>query len=430
MQRKYWHFYWPLAVTGLVMLLGTQFQNGVLASYGDPARELSTYAYAGSTVFTFNALLVFVPQMTNVLARTRRGHRMCLRFTVAVCLAATAPVVLVALTGFGGGFLAWWFQLDGEALPVVLSYIRLLAPLILVNGLVQHYLGMLVQARRTGTVTVLNIVKTVALIGALLGAKLFGFSAVRTLTAAMLFSSGLHLVLTYAMYRLLHRFPDGEATVRLTYRQVFAFFWPVGTTSLMFAFSRPVLFSFVSRTADGEATVAALQVAFSFAMMFHNPLNQFRHLFVTFGDRDAAGKLRFMAAVTAALMAIMVLVAFTPVSRWIFHGLMNVRDELLDFACGALMVLCATPLVISIRNYFHGLLLIRRRTAGMAVGGVFRVLAIYAGSWLAYHTGLLNYAAAAAILQLGFLAEAIVSAVFSRRTPAEPPPPLEALGPM
>ena len=78
MQRQYWKFYWPLALMGLVMLLGKQFENGVLASYDDPARMLATYAFACGVFFPFNALLVFVPQMVNVLARSQRGRRVCL----------------------------------------------------------------------------------------------------------------------------------------------------------------------------------------------------------------------------------------------------------------------------------------------------------------------------------------------------------------
>lgn len=44
MQRQYWRFYWPLALTGMVTLVGRQFQNGVLASYEDAAGELAAFA--------------------------------------------------------------------------------------------------------------------------------------------------------------------------------------------------------------------------------------------------------------------------------------------------------------------------------------------------------------------------------------------------
>ncbi len=33
MFRQYWKFYWPLALTGLVLLAGKQAQNGVLAGF-------------------------------------------------------------------------------------------------------------------------------------------------------------------------------------------------------------------------------------------------------------------------------------------------------------------------------------------------------------------------------------------------------------
>ena len=45
-QAQYWAFYWPLALTGAVTVLGTQIQNGVLARMEDAAAILAAYAVA------------------------------------------------------------------------------------------------------------------------------------------------------------------------------------------------------------------------------------------------------------------------------------------------------------------------------------------------------------------------------------------------
>ena len=421
MQRQYWKFYWPLALMGLVMLLGKQFENGVLASYDDPARMLATYAFACGVFFPFNALLVFVPQMVNVLARSQRGRRVCFRFTLAACLGISVPVVAAGFSSPGKAAIAWFFDLDGQTLATVIRYVRFMLPLVVIRGMRQYYIGMLVQARQTVTVTLLQVVHVTVMIGVLLLGLYRGWPAVTTLVAAQLVASGVAVASSWWMYRLRYRLPQRREHEDLTYAQVLRFFWPVAMTSGMFAFSRPILYAFVNRTAAGVAAVAALRVAFDLGMIFHAPLNQFRNLFTTFGDGDLAGKRRFMGRITLGLTVAMVLVAFTPLGRLAMQGLMDLRGEVLDFACQVLMVLCATPLVISIRNYFHGHLLTRRRTGGMAAGGVARVLVIYALSWLLYHAGLFNHVFAAAVLQVGFAAEAVLSARFARPVPAGTP---------
>ncbi len=422
MQRQYWRFYWPLALTGLMMLLGRQFQNGVLASYEDAARELATFAFAMSIFMSFGALLVFVPQMANVLARSPRGHAVCLRFTVAVCLLITLPVALAAYWAPGGVLVAWIFDLDGQTKRTVVQYLRFLTPLILIAGLRQYYTGMLIQARRTGTVTLLNVVALLGLIGMLLVGLWRGWRAVPTLALAKIVSDGLHTALAVLLYALRYRRPARPEHEDLTYRDVLAFYWPVALTSLMFALSRPILYAFLGRTREAIVTVAATRVAFDFSMVFGSAINQFRHFFVTFGLRDAAGVRRFMMRATIAVVVLMVLVVFTPLTGLILRGLLNIPDDVLARAVQALRILCIWPLAMALRNYFHGQLLTRRRTGGMAAGGACRVAAVYVASWLLHGIGWLDPASAAAILVLGFLAEAVTAACFARLIAAEPAP--------
>jgi hypothetical protein len=318
----------------------------------------------------------------------------------------------VALLPVGERVIAAIFSHDAPSLRLVVQYLRALLPLIVVNGLRQYYTGMLVQDLHSRAITVLNLVYLGAMIGLLLMGRHLGWRALPTLAVAQVASAALHLALLALLYVTRYRLPRTPQHEDLTYGQVMAFFWPVATNSLMFALSRPVLYAFINRSADAVVTIAALRVAFDFAMLFQNALNQFRHLHVTFGESDPVGVRRFMARVMLAATGIMAAIAFTPLSTLIFRDLMNVDGRPLELATQALMVLCATPLVITIRNYFHGQLLCRRRTRGMAVGGIFRVVAIYAASWLLYRMGYLNHVTAGVALQLGFLAEAVCCAPF------------------
>ena len=77
------------------------------------------------------------------------------------------------------------------------------------------------------------------------------------------------------------------------------------------------------------------------------------------------------------------------------------------------------PVVIIARNYFHGTLMVKRRTGGMAVGGVIRVLAIAVLAQGAFAAGWLDHVVAAFILLLGFVAETVVVLVGHTRLTRE-----------
>jgi len=421
-RRAYWRFYWPLALTGLVILLGRQFQNGVLARYEDAARELATWAFAMSVFMPFQALLVFVPQMANVLARSGRARAVCLRFTVGMGLVLTLPVAVAAFSGWGQAVVAPIFRLNESTAAKVALYLRFLTPLVLIGGLRQYYAGLLIQARRTGTIMVLHGVAAATMIGMLLAGWRLGWGPVRTLALAHLVSATLHMVLAILMYALRYRPPDRPEHELLRYREVLAFFWPVAVTSLMFAVSRPVLYAFLNRTRDGIQAVAATRVAFDFSMIFGSAINQFRHLYVTFARSDLPAVRRFMLRVMVVVVALMALVVFTPLIEWILRVVLGDRVHLMGRAVEALRVLCVWPVVMTMRNYFHGQLLLRRRTGGMAAGGLCRALVIYGLSRALYEAGYLDHTLAAAVLVAGFLAEAVVAAAFARFGPAEPAP--------
>ena len=187
--QKYWRFYWPLVLTGLVTILAAQFQNGVLAAYADAEREIATFALASSTFQFLNACLLFVPHMTNVMVRSGRSRKRCFRFTVAAGVSLSLPLLFLGFAPAGSTFIAWAFGLDASTLPQVLAYLRLLTPLLLVNGLRHYCSGLLVQAKKTRTVTVLGVVHASALIACLLLGLRKGWSPVLTLSGAMLAAS-------------------------------------------------------------------------------------------------------------------------------------------------------------------------------------------------------------------------------------------------
>jgi len=58
------------------------------------------------------------------------------------------------------------------------------------------------------------------------------------------------------------------------------------------------------------------------------------------------------------------------------------------------------------RNYFHGRLMVERRTAGMAAGAILRVAGIYGACQLLFSLGWLNHVTASFVLILGFVIEA------------------------
>jgi hypothetical protein len=405
---QYWRFYWPLAFTGVAMVLGVQFQNAALARYPEAVREIAIFALGYSTFGFFRASLSFIAQLSNVFARSPGGTGRCHRFVSAASLIIVLPLVLLGHSAAGGDVLGGLYGIDSDLTSRVQEYLVYLAPIILLGAQRFFYTGLLVQARLTGWVTNLNLLfLAIEIIGLIVGFTL-GFRAVYVLVGAETLAIVCQLLATLWVKRRFYRLPRDPEHSQVTYRELIGFFVPVSMTGVMFALSRPVLYAFVSRVPNGILTIAALRVAFDFSMIFQATANQFRHFFVTFGLDDLEAKRRFMALIGIAITLIMLTFALTPLSAWVWQDLMRIPDDVRELAVQVFLIMCGMPAVIIVRNYYHGRLMVERRTAGMAVGSLLRVMSIYLSALLCAHLGWLNHISASVILLLGFVVETAV----------------------
>jgi hypothetical protein len=404
----YWKFYWPLALTGVVMVLGVQFQNGALARYPEAVTELAVFALGYSTFGFFRASLNFIAQLSNVFARSPTGTRLCHRFVFAASTIIVLPLLFLGHSELGAHALAALYRTDDAITARVQEYLVYLAPIVLLGAQRFYYNGLLVQARLTGWVTVLNVVFLSTEIGGLVTGFTLGLKPVLVLVGSETLAIVVQLAVTLWIKARFYRPPEKPEHEDLTYRELIAFFIPVSMTGVMFALSRPVLYAFVSRTPHGLLAIAAMRVAFDFSMIFQASANQFRHFFVTFGLDDLAAKRRFMTLVGLGITGIMLVFALTPLSDAIWQNLMAIPEDVRALAVQVILIMCLMPGVIIVRNYYHGRLMVERRTAGMAVGSLARVAGIYVASQLLFSAGWLNYLTATAVLIGGFVIETVV----------------------
>ena len=410
-QARYWAFYWPLALTGAVTVLGTQIQNGVLARMEDAAAALAAYAVAQAVLSLFNAAQAFAPQLTTRFARGPEATARVRGFILGISLALAGLVALLAT--FGQPLIIASFSLSPALQAQTFAFLLALAPLVWLNGLRFYLIGRLIQQERTGRVTVLNGVHLTVLIVSLAAGLALHLGPVLTLVGAQALAGLVHATLAIGALR-----PGAEAAAGSeaeseelpSYQRLRAFFGPVVLTGIMFALSRPILYAAIGGTGDGILTIAALRIAFDFTFFFQQAANQFRHFFVTFGLDAMAEKRRFMIRVALGLTLAMALTAFTPLGPLLIAEGIGAEAEVTRRALAALQVMTLLPLLIILRNLFHGILMVEERTGGMALGSILRVLTIAGLAQLLAPVGLLTPSTAAWTLLAGFATETAVVA--------------------
>ena len=396
-------------------MLSVQFQNAALAKYPNAVTELAVLALAYGVFSFFNASLQFIAQLSNVYARSPHATRQSWRFVVLASTLIMVPLAVIAGTHAGMALISNIFSINVNLTGRVGEYLTLLCPLILLNGQRHYFSGLLVQAKLTGWMTTINFIY----LGVVIATLLTGLALAVKPTYVVVGAETLGVIvmlalLLWARYRL-YQPPKNSEHEAVTFRELWGFFVPVSTTGVMFALSRPILFAFVARTPDGIATIAALRVAFDFSMIFQQAANQFRHFFISFGFDDLPSKRRFMLVVGAGITVIMLIFSLTPLHSLLWGSFMGLPPKLVSVSRDATIIMCLMPAIIIYRNYFHSQLMMARQTSGMAFGGIVRVIGIYACAQLLFSVGWLDHVAAAFILILGFVIEAVIAKMSSQR---------------
>lgn len=404
---KYWSFFWPLAIMGMVTILAGQFQVAYLARNPDGTYWLAIFAIGSSLYLLLHAPLNFIPQMTNVFVRSPHARRVTRSFIFWTGLVLCLPIALVAWTPLGRPLVSLLFATDPETTENAVEYIGFLTPIMLIDAMKHYYSGLLIQCYRTRVVSLLNFLYVAAVALFLYTGFQLEWRPLPTVAGSLLIGSAVHMILLGVACRFLYRLPPDRRHEDLRTKELWTFYWPIAFTGMMFGMSRPLLFFFLARADNAVEALAAMRVAFDVNFFFVGMMNQFRNLYVTFGKEDMRGVWNFSLVILAILVAILALIGFTPVGYFIFGTLLGVSGPVLHMAIQCTLVLGLVPFAMTLRNYYHGLSMIRRTTGRMGVGGVLRIALIFVVGMFLTWTGWVNHITVGFLLFVGFMAEAL-----------------------
>ena len=413
--RRYWAFYWPLALTACILLFGMQIFNAVLARYPDAERELAVFAYATSIIQFLEVATAFMPQMVMVYGRSAAARYRVLRFCMLAGLLFSGFALFLGGTALGRSWITAVYQVEGELLDDISLYLLCLFPTILLRSCFHYFAGLLTQNDRT------RWVSASAFIGVALGVIfcLYGYysswEAIPTLVSAQLSASLGMLFCAALAYRRYYKAAPETEFEEPSYNDLFRYFWPVSLTGMSFGLGRPLIYAFVSRTPDALITIAALRVGLDFFMISQMALNQFRSLIPSLGLDNLREKQRFIAGVTAVFTLLMAIVVFSPLDQLVLRQLLGLNEVLYIQVKQTLVVVVATPVILAVRNYFHGILLVHKRTKGIALGSACRILTIFVCCWLFLMAGVLNGWTAPLSMVLAFFVETAVVYFMARK---------------
>lgn len=412
-------FLLPLAITSIVVELGSQVLNGGMARVPQATQTLAAYGLAWGLILFLSSPLGQAKELGLALVVDRDSLVSVRAFVVIAGLALMAGVASLTLTPLGDWVIEGLHGIDRELGAVVRIALLWLVPYPLIKGLALFHAGLLLRVRHTEVVsyaTLTNLLLSIAAVFVLVGLPGVQAQPIRLPVVVTYIGILVELailvggVLRYVPAARRHPVSLDAGRPRLTWGAIVRFFWPLALIMLIQELSRPLINLFVARGPDATTALAILAVIYTLGRIPYGWLNELRNLAAAFGDEAGSrGRIRrFTVACGLVSLAMMVLLFWTPLRDVILEQWIGVPHELAMGARLPLFLFTFFSFAVTARAYYHGIGLAERRTQALAPSAPARLVAILLTLTLLPRLGVSGATLGVAALLSGFSGEALV----------------------
>lgn len=418
---RFARFLFPLALTSVLLEIGTQALNAGMARVPNATTTLAAFGVAWGLVLFLTSPLAQARELGMVMGDGPAARQQVRRFVLLVGLLLWLGLGLLALTGVGHYAIEDLHNIDGDLAAAVRYVLLWLMPYPLIRGLSLYHAGLLIRHRRTALVSyaiISSMVVSVATVFLLLQVDWVLAVPMRLPILGVYASIIVELaIILWGYRRMVRALPVAARAVSTvqpisvapTFGAILRFFWPLAFIMMIQEFSRPLINLFVSRQSDGPEALAVLAVVYILGRVPYGWLNDTRNLASAF--REEADSLhhirRFIAGCALLSALIMGLLFWTGLRDLILLRLIGLEPLLAAMSRTPLHLFTAFSVVVAIRAYYHGLGLVERRTAALAPSAPLRLAAIWSTLVVLPFFAVSGATLGVAALFSGFLAEAI-----------------------
>jgi len=199
---------------------------------------------------------------------------------------------------------------------------------------------------------------------------------------------------------------------KVTFRQLLAFFIPLGIASSLVTISHVIINSTLARSANPEIIIASYALPLSILGITERPAVLMRQTCSALvRDRISFRAMSvFSWYILASILLLGALICYTPVGKWVFLHFFGVEVPMVQPMVEVYRILMFVSIFSGLRCIYHGIIIFNMRTKWLTIGMVIRLISMYSLSLYFIQTNQVNSGKVGAVIFLtGMVVEAAVS---------------------
>jgi hypothetical protein len=353
-------FFFPLLLNVQLMSVSHSVINAGLARQTDYITAL-----AGFSVAMVLHLFLASPSYQNhtvtiAMARGRKSLRSITIFVLLVASYVSIMLALVAFTPFGTFLLGQILGVSGDIANEARAALGILVFLPFATGLRGLAQGLVIQARRTGLVSVATGIRVGGLVLFLLLGQIW-FSGARLGAFALLACVTLEtLVVSFFAWRI-YEMPEGD-TERTT-GEILRYAFPLAYSSCLQQTIPLLINAIISRLPDAPLALAAFGVIRGFLFLLSGPMRNLQQAYLTLVREAEDNKIikQFFLRLASGMALIMVLIAL-PLNDLVLGRVMGLAPDMCLYITWPLIACAGYPFLYGMTNLLRGVFAGAHRT--------------------------------------------------------------------
>ncbi len=393
-QRHIAGFWWPLAMTWLMMSVEGPFVAAVIARLPEATFNLAAYGVAFAFAMLLESPIILIMSASTALVADRLSLRRLRTFTYALNGAITAAMALIVFTPAFQMLAEGLIGLPPEVSALTHRAAALLLPWPAAIGYRRFYQGILIRSGLTRRVAYGTVVRLSSMTATALTAA-FVFHAGGAVVGALALSAGVVMEAAVsriwalgAVRRLRATEPapgleaPGTAGEPLGYGFIWRFYYPLALTSILALGVNPVVTFFLGRSRMALESLAVMPVVNALVFLFGSVGLAFQEVAIALlgREREGYGALRrFAGTLCLGATGGLAAVAFSPALGFWLEGVSGLTPVLARVAVLPIRVLSLMPALTVVICFQRAMRVAAKDTAPLTWATLLEVAGIVAG---------------------------------------------------
>jgi hypothetical protein len=375
-------FYLPLVLNSQLMTLSGPVINLAVGRADDPKLEFAGY-WVGFTLLLFiESPCLVAQQVTAAMGRGYDSMRRLLIGSLALAVAASVTVLLVALTPVGDPIFDHVVRTTARVEEVARQVLAALAPVPILISLRGVGNGLAIRERRTVLVARATLFRILALSGVVGMAVAFATGS-GAMAGVVALETGL-TVETIVVWLGVGPFWRRDRLNRdigpagHSFGEIARVAMPMVVSAFAWTFFRPLVNGILGRLSDPELAQAGFGVVMPLVLLTSSPLWTIQNVSLVLprSGEDLRRILRFAAGAAVVFAGLILLIVATPLRTVILREGFALSPELERAVLPALAIIVFEPFFLAARSISQGILMRAKRTESFMIFSPLKVLLV------------------------------------------------------